>query len=214
MTQTGGGVGLEEELEVVVVLGEGDGVRGGGLGALGKVHVAILDEHLFDLHERLGAILKEVIHLAAVDADDAEHELAGETERQGGVRVDDGLCEKTEGGAGRKVSEVSEEGRGTGRRRRRRRAAATNGCQKTRRGEKIVVAGPSGRAGRARARRGRRTRGAGRARAKGSRRSVERDAGLARRARMGTRGIFWHPRGRVGTRGRDTHEQPARRPSR
>jgi hypothetical protein len=36
--------------------------------------------------------LKEVVDLAAVDADDAEHELAGEAQREGRIRVDDGLC--------------------------------------------------------------------------------------------------------------------------
>ena len=97
--------GLEEELEVVVVLGERDGVQRRGLGALRQVHVLVPRERLLDLDERLGAILEQVIHLAAVHAHHAEHELAGEPERERGVGVDDGLCRgdvEVEEGAGQR----------------------------------------------------------------------------------------------------------------
>ena len=89
-------------------------------------------------------------------------------------------------GAGRKVSEGNEEGRGTGRRAdERSRAAATSSCQKTRREEKRRRGTRDARdAGRACARRGRATWHGTRAR-EGFGRLVERDAGLARRARMG-----------------------------
>ena len=87
-----GAARLEEQLEVVVVLGERDGVQRRGLGALREVHVLVPRERLLDLDERLGAVLEQVIHLAAVHAHHAQHELAGEPERERGVGVDDGLC--------------------------------------------------------------------------------------------------------------------------
>ena len=87
-----GAVRLEEQLEVVVVLGERDGVQRRRLGALREVHVLVPRERLLDLDERLGAVLEQVIHLAAVHAHHAQHELAGEPERERGVGADDGLC--------------------------------------------------------------------------------------------------------------------------
>mmetsp|Transcript_12602 Transcript_12602/g.54124 ORF Transcript_12602/g.54124 Transcript_12602/m.54124 type:complete len:367 (-) Transcript_12602:104-1204(-) len=83
--------GVEEDLEVVVVLRERDEPQRRRLLPLRKVHRVSLGECGLDLHHRLGAILEEVVDLAAVDADDAEHELAGEAQRQGRVGVDDGL---------------------------------------------------------------------------------------------------------------------------
>ena len=92
--------GVEEDLEVVVVLREGDEPQRRRLLPLRKVHRVSLGECGLDLHHRLGAILEEVVDLAAVDADDAEHELAGEAQRQGRVGVDDGLCAGSMEGSG------------------------------------------------------------------------------------------------------------------
>ena len=92
--------GVEEDLEVVVVLREGDEPQRRRLLPLRKVHRVSLGKRGLDPHHRLGAILEEVVDLAAVDADDAEHELAGEAQRQGRVGVDDGLCAGSMEGSG------------------------------------------------------------------------------------------------------------------
>ena len=75
-------------LEVVVVFRERDHVVDRDGAALGEVR-AFPGERALYLDQRLGAVLEQVRHLPVVDSNDAEHELAGEAQRERGLGVHD-----------------------------------------------------------------------------------------------------------------------------
>mmetsp|Transcript_17837 Transcript_17837/g.46422 ORF Transcript_17837/g.46422 Transcript_17837/m.46422 type:complete len:287 (-) Transcript_17837:422-1282(-) len=89
--RNGAGGRIGEDFQVVIVLGQRDGRQVGRRLVLRQVHQPGLRKCRFDLQQCIVAVLEQVAHLARVDADHAQQQLAREAERERRLRVDDGV---------------------------------------------------------------------------------------------------------------------------